>query len=441
MKISKTGFLQTLSGAGLAIPVLFPLVIANIILSRANMRTYLAASIGVMPFLFVIFDILVAIGNSVSLPTHSFLLQAFYLSLFFLGAISTSVRPFLKPYVIVIPILALVGFFAEAPVTAMMANIRSLLIFPVSLIVFTNLNICEKITIRNTLVVFMTTSFLINLLAILYFNLQNNYIHFFDLVGYDLLYIERNFEWEGEFPIGFRAFDFFSGEYTIRHVGLFSSPDKFAYLTLVVIFFVYAKVRSTLVLLLGLVLLLILHVKILVFFLLMFLLLKHTRFLHRGSFNVILSGLITSIVCGIILILNFDLPGLSKSGALHHLWGFYTPFLNSTEYTMLFGNGLGSGGTIGRTGISSEISKAELGGESFIGSVFFQGGLLLLISLIVVFRTIFLSLQKINAEVSYIIPAVLGCYVMSEAPASFFQSFCFVAIIVLLYPCKVEKEL
>lgn len=431
MKLSKVSLRQIFLGVGLSSVIFFPLLAWSFVYRKFNIQMFIAGSIAIMPVLFFTFDLLGAISKEVGLPSHSLAFQSFYLCFFLLAVLSGDVERRLVIYFVLILVPLFIGVMSHNSITAILANLRSLLIFPVCISAFMILNTRQKTLIKSTLIFSTSIACILNLAFLILTNTLFTYVDFFYFVGFDALYHSRNFTWEGDLPIGYVVYDFFSDHYTTRHVGLFASPDKLAYLFLILVFYIYSKLHNWAILLLSLPIFIYLHVKVLILFILVFLITKSTRLIHQNNYYLLIAGMSFSAIFLALALLHGDFPGLSESGALHHLWGLYVPFVNADGLSLIFGNGLGAGGTIGRTGITSDLSKAELGGESFIGSMFFQGGLYLVFIMLWLFRELFYKSISANHEMGYVIIAVLATYTISEASASFFQSYCFAAVVIL----------
>jgi len=101
------------------------------------------------------------------------------------------------------------------------------------------------------------------------------------------------------------------------------------------------------------------------------------------------------------------ISNIINTSASVHLLGLTLPFINIKEYSfieILCGHGIGSGGNFLKAAMGSKvgfIEWLESGSESGIGSIFFQLGLLGLLSIIVISYRIMLLLQTIEAKFIY----------------------------------------
>ena len=116
-----------------------------------------------------------------------------------------------------------------------------------------------------------------------------------------------------------------------------------------------------------------------------------------------------------------------------HLIGLITPFVNSNmgEVSFWFGNGLGTGGTLSAlldVDLYYEMSKADVGGESAIGSMFYLVGLT---GLIIFFGTYVYLIKKISAKsifhgvlmLIYFLALILQENALSLIPSVMFFTF------------------
>jgi len=105
--------------------------------------------------------------------------------------------------------------------------------------------------------------------------------------------------------------------------------------------------------------------------------------------------------------LQMGISAILKTSASIHLLGLTLPFISMGEYSfieILCGHGIGSGGNFLKAAMGSQIGFIEWlesGSESGIGSIFFQLGLLGLLSIIVISYRIILLLQTIEAKFIY----------------------------------------
>lgn len=107
---------------------------------------------------------------------------------------------------------------------------------------------------------------------------------------------------------------------------------------------------------------------------------------------------------------------LSSSGAISHIHGLLRPLellLDTDGTSKYFGFGPGLGGTLGEVGVDhSEMPKAIRGGESYIGALFFQYGLLGVPMILIGFVTILLT---------YLRRRVIQVFFLTSLPVLFFS--------------------
>jgi hypothetical protein len=350
-------------------------------------------------------------------------------------------------FLAIVFVFAIFGLFLSQNLFSVVAFLKSYLLF--ILITFLSLHsikILTKVQNYNRITVLFVT--LVASVFLLVHTLYGFESWFFDF-GYDYFYASRHISKVGQIPIGFVILDPFTGEYGNRPFGLFLSPDKMGYLIatcLITIFvgFAYktnAKVFSFFLFLIAIITLMT-HVKIVTLLMLVFAF-SYLVFDKINFNNFYFKVFVISIPFGIGLVIAVNvlpMSYLSNSGAIQHLWGFVAPMTNSNplEISFWFGNGIGNGGTIGRVGTdTSELSKADVGGESFIGSVFYQMGLIGLFLFFYGFSVLDRQYKNICTSRSYnlcsaFLVSILITSVMSEALLSFFQSCCLAIIMISL---------
>ena len=147
------------------------------------------------------------------------------------------------------------------------------------------------------------------------------------------------------------------------------------------------------------------------------------RSISGYSIGIIYSLSYVLIFISCMLILSFVPDAqLSSSGAISHIHGLLRPFellLDTDGTSKYFGFGPGLGGTLGEVGVDHlEMHKTIRGGESYIGALFFQYGLLGMPMILIGFVTIFLTyLRKRVIQVFFL--TSLPVLFFSEASSSF----------------------
>ncbi|MBA6257123.1 MULTISPECIES: hypothetical protein [unclassified Colwellia] len=208
-------------------------------------------------------------------------------------------------------------------------------------------------------------------------------------LGFDEFYNQRSISSIGDVPIGFLTNNPITGEIEERWLGIFLSPDKFPYLInlacLIFIGFINFKKKISftinIILIIFVILILwFLHVKAVLLQFLIFSFSFYVCYYFKiksfyARFFVIVFSL---IICVIGAVSFVPASVLSSTGAIQHLWGLVNPLLNSHPISVDFwlGNGMGSGGTVGGGAYAEQgLTKHDVGGESFVGALFYQLGI------------------------------------------------------------------
>ncbi len=404
--------------------------------SKKTTQSEMELAIIVMPLLFILFDwynILLINLNFPVILQYSF--QVGWLAALITYAIRIKVNIYF-PFLIYLIFSVFLGLLKDATITSVVANLRILLILP--LLIFLFASSTTKLTNK---------SFFYSLFFFLFINLIWHYAvilnseNYFTAFGLDSYYLSRNISVTNGVPIGFYTIDT-AGETILRIFGAFASPDKMAYLVLAFIFSslyvlkIPNKIIEALFLaLVGFPLLFIFHVKatwliLWVYIALLILPEKYLKFYLLTFLSVIFGSLALLLLLQII-----PRSYLSSSGAIQHLWGLIGPFKADLNFNYFFGNGLGSGGTVGQIANANLVAavKSEIGGESLIGSLKYQFGLFGLIVVLQFWRTVFSFCKKNYGNKSAcILFAAFVTSAYSEVVMSFFQSFCIFTIIVIL---------
>lgn len=333
-------------------------------------------------------------------------------------------------------LIAFLGLIREQNITAVIAYIKSFWLLPI--ICFQILYGQYKISLFQIFVII--TLFAISIIMIV---IQNSvgFENYFIGLGIDKFYASRGISTLGEIPIGFVVYDPINDEYGSRPFGVFLSPDKMAYLAgvaccLVFSRFINGKSRlTTIAMILTCMFFTIpFHVKTFsLFFVVVAYVLCLQFFLKVTSFHKLFFLTLIPFSVSIYAVTHF-VPAsvLSSSGAIQHLWGLLNPIYNSSVFSIEFwlGNGLGAGGTVGRVYADNELaSKADVGGESFIGSTFYQIGFYGVALIYYIYSKVnILALNRLKSESYPIFSAsllgIMFSMSMSEAFVSFFQSAC-----------------
>ena len=193
-------------------------------------------------------------------------------------------------------------------------------------------------------------------------------------------YENRGFEInDGQLPMGFVTTSF-SGNTTIRPLGVFLSPDKLAYLVnaavyILVYICLVKRYNLWLCLLISVAAALqyYISVKAAMFQLMVFLLFLFSyRLLPQLSLFRRILTFAGSIAIGVFIVLEFSPRAwLHGSGAIQHIWGLTFPFQNIVETPLRLFLGQGFIGT------EDKMSKWDDGAESFVGTLLSTGGLVL----------------------------------------------------------------
>jgi hypothetical protein len=330
------------------------------------------------------------------------------------------------------------GLANSGSLVGAIAFIKNLLIFPALLIICYRTNLKDSSNNFLFFIVVMLLSFIVHGMQDMY-----GFEKFFLNFGYDIFYYSRNISEIGEIPIGIGTYDLIKQQPTHRMLGIFLSPDKVAYVVYGILIFFFIKIEKKL----SLSLLLIAALPMLVFqyffhvkaILLNLVLFFYSYFMIRiFKIDSLLTRALVAlsfIIMAAIFAFHSSISALSSSGAIQHIWGLFYPIINSlnSPLVFLFGNGIGTGGTIGQQGIISELSKAERGGESFIGSLFYQMGFLGLFAYLLLYYSLDrLFLQRSPRSYKILSSIILGVFVssmFSEPVLSIFQVSCYLLII------------
>ncbi|QAR34185.1 hypothetical protein EP073_12455 [Geovibrio thiophilus] len=389
---------------------------------------------------FILYDLMTLLLLNSGSDFNSILFQAIMLIIISLYCLKYNVynNNFFFVMLLITLVETVYGLTNSGSVVGAVAFIKNLLIFPALLILGYRTDLSSSKNNFWLFVVVMLLSFLVNGIQDIY-----GFEKFFLNFGYDIFYYSRNISGIGEIPIGIATYDIINQQTSHRMLGIFLSPDKAAYVMYGILLFLFIWIEKKLSVFLLMFIsafmvvpLYFFHVKAILLNLMVFF---YSYFLIR-IFNI--QSLIkrTSVALFMIILmaiwaLNAKVVAFSSSGAIQHVWGLFYPILNSlnSPVTFLMGNGIGTGGTVGQQGIVSELSKAARGGESFIGSLFYQMGLLGLL----VYAALYLYLDRIflkKSPYSYKILSsiLLGVFIssmFSEPVLSIFQVSCYMLVI------------
>lgn len=383
--------------------------------------------------LFIIFDLLSLLLLNAGISHYFFLFQGFVL--LFLIIEGFRIKLFFKVRYIILGsyllLTLILGILNGGSIVVGISLIKSVILL--SLILELSLFYKERFTIIH----FTALFFVVSISSVIHiYQMIVGFDFYFDSLNIDLFYNERGITTGSELPIGFVAHDPISNEFINRFTGIFLSPDKFAYVVLVMVSAFYysllSRVSSNLLFMAVIFFIAVFimwgfHVKapILIFVVSAFnFYLWRSGLIKTFSKRVIVTGFVTILVA--ILVLTLVPRGyLSSSGAIQHTLGLITPFLNTNvlSFEFIFGHGAGTGGAMGGGG---ELKKADVGGESFIGALFYQTGVLGLFMLFGFYNYLDqVILKKLVPEVygvaSSLIIGTLCASFVSEGVFSFFQ--------------------
>lgn len=334
-------------------------------------------------------------------------------------------------------LLALYGLVNGGGLVAIVGNARNLFVLPVLLVGY--IVSYSKLNLRSTYVFLL--SLLLVCLIFHFIQLLVGFESYFYGLGIDNFYASRGISPSGSLPIGFVYYNSVTHTFDTRFTGIFLSPDKLSYLVLAFLgYFHGRRFRNAKPYSLFFVSTVVVSASTIYFFQTKAILLFYMVFLFNvvcvrmvriWSFPIRLS--LSAGVCFLsILVVLSIVPAstLSSSGAIQHLWGLTNPFLNTSisKIDFYIGNGLGSGGTIGRVYEERDfLNKADVGGESFVGSVFYQAGIVGLALFLFVYKKVDDLAKKIQISEGYcytssFLVSILIVGSISESYLSMFQS-------------------
>lgn len=422
-----------------AIHFLFTLLLFPIVIKLKKIK--LDLPIFLFSF-FIIYDWLALILLNMDIKFNPYIFQGWMLLLIFAYILKFNLLfiKYIFYFLLLVSFNSFYGLLNGASILSIIAFLKNLLILPFLLHI--EFIVKNKFTNFKFLLILFVFCF-----SIVIDNIQSIYgfKEFFLKFGYDLFYFQRGISNIGELPIGISTQTIF-GENTNRMFGLFLSPDKTAYVVYLIemILFLVAinKFNIFITIIFALLFIIILYMFQVKAILLNMLIFFFSYYLYK-VFNIkSLSMRFFISICIIIAVSIFaffsvGINYLSASGAIQHVWGLFYPVLQAITDVKLFliGHGIGTGGTLG--GVSNAVeglSKTEKGGESFIGSVVFQMGILGVMFYMYVIKKIDeMYLHSISFE-KYILfsSLLLGIFIssmFSEPVLSIFQVSCYLLLV------------
>ncbi len=347
-------------------------------------------------------------------------------------------------------ILAALVLFSNN-ISSSISYVKNLLMLPLILYLYPINNKSSKAFTFTLVFLLIVISIFIELLITVF-----SFKDYFFYLGLDYYYKNRNIGYVGSIPIGFKYINS-AGVSSYRSLGVFLSSDKISYLFSIPIYYFTHKLHlnNRLYLLLffcvtSILGLFYLETKIVIlgylFYLINLILLTpriKDSFIRLVFCNFFLLGIFL-----FVSLLVIPRKYLSSSGSIQHFNGLIEPFLNvNNSISLLFGNGLGSGGTLGRVFTDNgNLSKALVGGESFIGSTFYQLGLTGLLFLLFLYSNLYKHFKEIvfcdtvKNSINSILISILVCMTLSEVITSTAQSILIsISIYLIIHDDKTIK--
>ena len=348
----------------------------------------------ILVLIFILTDIFAVIALNISINIHHVMPQAILTvsAVIFFAVKSTFLRHSI--YIILFIIFAL---FLLLPLPSneilYFRTLQRSFLFPIVILLLMNV-VTNRNSFKLMKMFLLTVMFISIMLIMCQYAVGTNL--YYEALGLHPFYQDRGIPiMSSGLPIGFETKAFFGGTIA-RPLGVFSSPDKFAYFLNIFlippsIYLLFRRKHSLFILFFVLALFFhsLINVKAaaLQFILFVTLFLSYLLFPRLSSiFRIAITAFLITLGVKVVL---FTVPEswLTGSGAIQHIWSLAYPFIYQPEFILnyFFGYGFGN---------AYEDFKHAHGAESFVGSLMAGGGLFAVAGFFLIYAGVEKTLRK-----------------------------------------------